>query len=157
MRNPSLPTRCKGVKVAPQSRAMFPVFGGISGSTKAIWKPDACEISKSIASCVSMRPADMEHPLNRREDNRESHRQKPDAESLRPFKGGFARSPCQKREEHLQLKHQEMQSRFHRFGQGRCRVFKSVVKEQIMCGRDHQLNRRQQEDYPLATPAIRLT
>src|SRR5690242_6206709 len=35
MRKPVAPTMCSGVFVAAQSRAMFPVFCGISGSTKA--------------------------------------------------------------------------------------------------------------------------
>ena len=34
MRNPSGPTRCSGDWVAPQVRAIAPVLGGISGSTK---------------------------------------------------------------------------------------------------------------------------
>jgi hypothetical protein len=33
---PSFPTRCRVEQVAPQSRAIFPVFGGISGSIKTI-------------------------------------------------------------------------------------------------------------------------
>src|SRR5271170_2459864 len=37
MRKPSVPTRCKTAPVAAQRRAMFPVFGGISGSTSTTW------------------------------------------------------------------------------------------------------------------------
>ncbi len=37
MRNPKGPTRWSGDWVAAQIRAMFPVFGGISGSRRTIW------------------------------------------------------------------------------------------------------------------------
>src|SRR3954453_2058414 len=38
VRNPSAPTRCRTDPVAAQSRAIFPVLGGISGSTSTTWR-----------------------------------------------------------------------------------------------------------------------
>src|ERR1044072_9718072 len=37
MRKPVTPTMCSGVNVAAHKRAMFPVLGGISGSTRAMF------------------------------------------------------------------------------------------------------------------------